>query len=105
MSSFHGELGNLTAQAHDDISAVVQVHHANLDYQGDAGLLNFETEMRARNVTHWSTSKYGTDVSHGWTDPTSQNYRKFYADQAHSAMWALFDQLLYGAGSGKEETR
>lgn len=93
VSSFHGELGNLTSQSTDRVSAVVQVHHADLDFQGAAGLLLFEDEMRSQNVSHWSTTKYG-QVSHGWTDPTSENYRKFEADQAHNNMFSLYTQIL-----------
>ena len=94
VSSFHGELSNLVPNRTDSIEAVVQVHHASLDYQGDKGLQSFEDEMRAKDVVHWSTSKYGSNVSHGWTDPTSMNYRPFYAEQSHSAMFRLYKQLL-----------
>ena len=95
VSSFHGELSNLRPnRTGTSIKAVVQVHHASLDYQGDKGLQAFEDEMREVNVEHWSTSKYGSNVSHGWTDPTSMNYRPFYAEQSHSAMFRLYDQIL-----------
>ena len=93
VASFHGELANLTNQDTDKITAVVQVHHADLDFQGPTALLQFEDEMRSRNVTHWTTTKYGS-VSHGWTDPTSANYRPFEAQQAHSNMFALYAQVL-----------
>ena len=96
VSSFHGELSNLLPNRTDTVSAIVQVHHASLDYQGDQGLQAFEDEMRNKKVVHWSTSKYGSDVSHGWTDPTSMNYRPFYAEQSHSAMFRLYDQILSG---------
>jgi len=93
VSSFHGELANLTSQENDHIEAIVQVHHADLDFQGPKALLMFEDEMRNQNVTHWSTIKYG-EVSHGWTDPTSENYRKFEADGAHNNMFAMYSQIL-----------
>jgi dienelactone hydrolase len=93
VASFHGELANLTNQDTDKITAVVQVHHADLDFQGPTALLQFEDEMRSRNVTHWTTTKYGS-VSHGWTDPTSANYRPFEAQQAHNNMFALYAQVL-----------
>ena len=54
--------------------ATPKVHHADLDFQKAKGLLDFEDEMRSQNVSYWSTHKYGNCV-HGWTDPTSQNYR------------------------------
>ena len=104
VSSFHGELSNLRPNRTDaGITAVVQVHHASLDYQGDQGLQAFEDEMRALTVEHWSTSKYGSNVSHGWTDPTSMNYRPFYAEQSHSAMFRLYDQLLSEEAGGETE--
>ena len=93
VASFHGELGNLSAQTNDNINSVVQVHHADLDFQKAQGLLLFEDEMRSENVTHWTTTKYG-QVSHGWTDPTSANYRKFEADLAHNNMFGLYTQML-----------
>ena len=93
ISSFHGELANLTSQTNDNIHSVVQIHHADLDFQGPTALLSFEDEMRSQNVTHWSTIKYGS-VSHGWTDPTSMNYRKFEADMAHNNMFSMYDQIL-----------
>jgi len=93
VASFHGELGNLTAQSSDKITAVVQVHHADLDFQHAQGLLDFEDEMRNRSVAYWTTSKYG-NCEHGWTDPTSQNYRPFEAKEAHDAMFSLYARLL-----------
>ena len=51
VSSFHGELANLTTQANDKVAAAVQVHHADLDFQGPTALLSFEDEMRSQNVT------------------------------------------------------
>ena len=93
VNSFHGELANLTSQENDDVRATVQVHHADLDFQGPTALTKFEDEMRSQNVSHWSTTKYG-QVSHGWTDPTSANYRKFEANQAHNNMFSLYSEIL-----------
>ena len=77
VSSFHGELANLTAQSNDAVNAAVQVHHADLDFQGPTALLGFEDEMRSRNVSVWSTTKYG-NCAHGWTDPTGTAYVDLY---------------------------
>jgi dienelactone hydrolase len=93
VSSFHGELDNSTSQSNDAIQAAVQVHHADGDFQGAQGLLDFEDEMRIRNVTVWSTTKYGQCV-HGWTDPTSQAYMPFQAAQATTAMFSFYEQLV-----------
>ena len=60
---------------------------------GPTALTKFEDEMRSQNVSHWSTTKYG-QVSHGWTDPTSANYRKFEANQAHNNMFSLYSEIL-----------
>jgi dienelactone hydrolase len=54
VTSFHGELDNLTATP-PNIQAVVSVHHAQLDFQGDEALRTFETEMEANAVAHWFT--------------------------------------------------
>lgn len=34
VTSFHGELGNLTEIDNTNVHAAVQVHHADLDFQG-----------------------------------------------------------------------
>ena len=59
VSSFHGELGNLTSKANDKFNSDVSiaVHHADLDYQGFQALLNIENEFRQNNVTKWITTK------------------------------------------------
>ena len=85
VASFHGELGNITGQETDNIRAAVQVHHADLDFSGAAGLLGLEDEMRSQNVSVWQTAKYG-NVEHGWTDPTSAKYNDQAAQQAHASM-------------------
>jgi len=75
------------------LRATVQAHHAELDRSGDKGLLGFEAEMRSRNVSFWSTHKYG-NCMHGWTDPTSTIYRAQQAEEAHANMRQLFGQLI-----------
>jgi len=87
VASFHGELGNITSQDDDRFSdtAAVQVHHADLDFSGAAGLLGLEDELRSQKVAVWQTAKYG-NVEHGWTDPTSAKYNDQAAQQAHASM-------------------
>lgn len=93
VSSFHGELGNLTSQSDDDIRCVVQVHHGQDDYQGDSVLRDFEAEMTDQNVEHWSTLYY-SHMQHGWTDPSQDVYRHLEAESAHAAMRGLYDLLV-----------
>jgi len=93
VSSFHGELENLTSQSADNITAAVQVHHADGDFAGAGALLSFEDEMRSQKVARWSTIKYGNCV-HGWTDPTAQAYRPFEARAAHNTMFDFYSMLL-----------
>ena len=83
------------------ITAAVQVHHADADFQGPGALLAFEDEMRSQNVTIWSTTKYG-NCAHGWTDPTGAAYMPFQAKQAHDAMFSLYAELgIASSLSGK----
>jgi dienelactone hydrolase len=93
VSSFHGELGNLTSQGNDQIKAAVQVHHADLDFQNASVLLAFENEMRNKKVATWATTKYG-NCYHGWTDPTSSNYNAQAAIQSHASMRHFYAALL-----------
>lgn len=75
------------------LRATVQAHHAQYDSAGDAGLMAFEAEMTRRNVSHWSTHKYG-NCQHGWTDPSSSIYRAQEAEEAHANMRQLFGHLV-----------
>ena len=56
-----------------------QAHHAELDFQGDAGLATFEAEMKVVGVNGsaaavWETLKYAK-CDHGWTEPGTPKYR------------------------------
>ena len=95
VTSFHGELGNITAQSNDAFrpGLSVAVHHAQNDFQGDAALRGIEAEFEAQNVSHWTTTYYG-HVEHGWTDPTQASYRYLEAESAHAAMFGLYDLLI-----------
>jgi dienelactone hydrolase len=96
VAGFHPSLKplyNSTSMYPATLRASVQAHHAQLDSAGDQGLLDFEAEMGRRNVSHWSTHKYG-NCMHGWTDPTSAIYRAQEAEEAHANMRQLFGQLL-----------
>ena len=95
VSSFHGELGNLTAQSDDRFQAglTVSVHHAELDFQGDDVLRALERELEEQNVTRWSTTYYG-HMEHGWTDPSLSVYSYIEAEAAHASMFGLY-RLLF----------
>ena len=100
VSSFHGELGNLTSQANDRFGSdvAVAVHHADLDYQGFQALLNIEDEFRRNNVTRWVTTKYG-NCHHAWTVPSNANYKPFAAAQSHDYMNSFYCAVLKGSES------
>jgi dienelactone hydrolase len=95
VAAFHPALPALNGSYAGPLTAIVQVHHAQLDSAGDQGLLDFEAEMVARNVSQWTTLKYGNCL-HGWTDPTSSVYRATEAYMAHATMRTEF-RLLLGA--------
>jgi len=91
VSSFHGSLASLTT-ARAPMRAVVRVHHASLDAQGDAGLQRLEAELQTAQASGWATLKYG-GVEHGWTDPANRVYAAAQAAQAHESMLALYEQM------------
>lgn len=93
VASFHGDLGALQDPSQDKIKAAIQVHHADLDSQGDDGLLKFENEMRNNGVQTWATTKYG-NCQHGWTDPFSSIYEEQAAKQSHASMRHFYSYLL-----------
>ena len=95
VSSFHGELGNLTSQTHDHFTkeVAISVHHADLDYQGYQALLNIEDEFRNNNVSIWTTTKYG-NCHHAWTVPSNINYKPFEAAQSHDYMNSFYCAIL-----------
>jgi len=100
VSSFHGELGNLTSQANDrfQTNVAIAVHHADLDYQGAQALLNIENEFRNNNVSKWVTTKYG-NCHHAWTVPSNANYKPFEAAQSHDYMNSFYCAILKGSES------
>jgi len=74
----------------------VQVHHGQLDPQGDAGLLRLEAELI--NGTDgseglWETVKYAK-VPHAWTAPSDHRYNARAAVQAHESSYAFFQKAL-----------
>merc|ERR1712151_1427365 len=61
----------LEPAAQGEIKTWVQVHHAELDFSGDAGLAGLEAELeRGFNGSDaiWETTKYGKCM-HGFTEP------------------------------------
>lgn len=101
VTSFHGELGNLTSKSNDKFtpSVAISVHHADLDYQGPQALLDIENELRANNVSRWMTHKYG-HCHHAWTVPSNANYKPFEAAQSHDYMFSFNAAILEASRSG-----
>jgi dienelactone hydrolase len=95
VTSFHGELDSLTPAAEEQVTALVSVHHAQLDFQGDGALRAFESEMESQDVAHWATKYYG-HMEHGWTDPSLAVYSRVEAETAHQDMFGTY-QLLFPA--------
>ena len=95
VSSLHGEIGNLTSQDNDRFRSdvAISVHHADLDYQGYQALLNIENEFRSKNVSIWTTTKYG-NCHHAWTVPSNVNYKPFEAAQSHDYMNSFYCAIL-----------
>jgi len=69
VSSFHGELENLTSQSADNITAAIQVHHADGDFAGAQGLLFLKMKCEAKKWRGGQPSSMGTVCMAG---PTPQ---------------------------------
>ena len=83
---FHAGLANITDTAEDAFGDVaIQLHHAQFDSSGDAGLLGVEAELSAKPVVIFETIKYGNQY-HGFTDPTNDVYDARSAEQSHASM-------------------
>ena len=97
VSSIHGTLSPYDAPAaRGEVTARVQVHHAELDFQGDAGLSAVEAELKVGvNGTDgiWETTKYAK-CEHGWTEPGTAIYRPRAAVQAHKSTFEFFEMAL-----------
>ena len=97
VSSVHGVLAPLSAAAaKGEVTARVQVHHAELDYQGDGALVSLEAELKKGvngTVGLWETIKYAK-CEHGWTEPDSAVYRARAAVQAHKSSFEFFEMAL-----------
>ena len=79
-----------------EVTGRVQVHHAELDFQGDDSLTQLEAELKAGvNGTQglWETAKYAK-CEHGWTEPDSAVYRARAAVQAHKSSFEFFEMAL-----------
>ena len=73
MSSIHGTLSPYLGEkaAKGGVKSRIQAHHAELDFQGDKGLSDFEAEMKVGvdgSDAVWETIKY-SKCEHGWTEP------------------------------------
>lgn len=98
VSSIHGTLGAYSNEvaAKGEVVARVQAHHAELDFQGDAGLAGFEAEFKVGvdgSFGLWETIKYAK-CSHGWTEPGTPVYQARAAVQAHKSTFAFFEMAL-----------
>lgn len=102
-AGFHPTLDPLADEYTEALTAAIQAHHAELDSTGDEGLLGFEDEMRARDVSTWSTVKYG-NCEHGWTDPTSTTYRAQEASDAHLTMLNKYANILGWSVGGDDSS-
>lgn len=84
------------AAAQGEIVTHVQVHHAELDMSGDAGLAGFEAELRVGvngSDALWETIKYGK-CEHGWTEPGTAMYKARAAVQSHKSTFEFFQMAL-----------
>ena len=97
VSSVHGVLAPLsTSAATGEITTRVQVHHGELDYQGDAALTQLKAELTAGvNGTRglWEVTEYAK-CQHGWTEPGTAPYDARGALQAHQSTYAFFEMAL-----------
>lgn len=98
VSSIHGTLGayNNEMAAKGEVASRAQVHHAELDFQGDAGLLAFESEFKNGvdgSDGLWETIKYAK-CEHGWTEPGTAIYNARAAIQAHKSTFEFFEMAL-----------
>lgn len=97
VSSIHGSLSPYdTPSSEGEIQSRIQAHHAELDFQGDAGLAKLEAEMKV-GVTNsdaiWETIKY-SKCEHGWTEPGTPVYNGRAAVQAHKSTFNFFQEAL-----------
>jgi len=105
--SFHGTFLSAPSSGYvlSSPSSVVQVHHADDDFQdinfsafpptrAPVSILNkVEAELRAAGVERWTTLRYGK-VGHAWTNPyEGYVYQEFEAISAHESSFALYRQL------------
>lgn len=100
----HASLTPLVDAADEgEILSDVQLHHAEYDFSGDAGLAGVEAELKkGTNGTSaiWDTSKYAK-CYHGWTEPGTSVYNARASIQAHKSAFE-FLQLSLGIESDKD---
>merc|ERR1712151_481387 len=82
--------------ANGSIVTQVQVHHGELDFAGDEGLLRLEAEL-IRGVEGsegtWETVKYAK-MPHGWTAPSDNGYDPRASVQTHESSYTFFQKAL-----------
>lgn len=98
VSSIHGTLSPYSgeAAAKGEVTARVQAHHAELDFQGDGALTALEAELKLGMTgtdAVWETHKYAK-CQHGWTEPGTPVYRARAAVQAHKSTFEFFEMAF-----------
>lgn len=98
VSSIHGTLSPYSDEvaAAGEVRTKIQVHHAELDFQGDGALTALEAELKVGvNGTDatWETLKYAK-CEHGWTEPGTPIYRAAQAVRAHKSTFEFFEMAL-----------
>merc|ERR1712232_140965 len=98
VSSIHGTLppfANETSQS-GEIRSNIQIHHAELDFQGDAALEAVKSELKvATNGTssQWEALYYAK-MYHGWTETGTPVYNARAAVQAHKSTFEFFQMAI-----------
>lgn len=98
VSSMHGVLSpyNNETAAQGEISARVQVNHAELDFQGESALDTLRSELKVGvdgSDGLWDITEFAK-VQHGWTLPGTPIYDARASVQAHKSMFEFFNMAL-----------
>ncbi|KAJ8605236.1 hypothetical protein CTAYLR_000498 [Chrysophaeum taylorii] len=97
---FHATFPDVTGFASTDTA--VQIHHGQLDFQGDQALYDVQDQLANASVAVWETAYY-SGAAHGFSDFLSDAYLKRAADQSHVSMFSFYDGVL-GSSSCEDST-